>query len=250
MSRFLARAQVRMFLRVLEIGLEDRRRNPELEIRVLGRERLHGLDGLQRLVEAALHIADLIVDVADAVERDTDADRQVVCRAELHDARQHRDGTVRRETGRVDPDLAEAGQPLVKEFDHVGQVVSGGRLTAGDVQVLEGTPELVVHDAVELLERHVALAIASLPVVAHLAARIADEGAVIDQHRRADGLDLRHDERVREIARHARGGAGQIVQAEGVDGHNGARPKSRVLRRPLLRFRQYTTRGGRGRAAP
>ena len=86
------------------------------------------------------------------------------------------------------------------------------------------------HDAVELVERHVALAVAALPVVAHLAARIADEGAVVDEHRRADRLDLRHDERVRQIARHARGGAGQIVQAEGVNGHNGARPKSRVLR--------------------
>ena len=62
------------------------------------------------------------------------------------------------------------------------------------------------------------------------------------------GLIFDDDERVRQIARHAGGGASQVVQPEGVNGHNGARPKSRVLRcGPFVRCGQYTTRSGPGR---
>ena len=43
----------------------------------------------------------------------------------------------------------------------------------------------IVEGAVDLLERHVGLAVAALPVAAHLAARVADERAVEDQ----DGRD-------------------------------------------------------------
>ena len=60
-------------------------------------------------------------------------------------------------------------------------------------------------DPVDLLERHVLLAIAALPVAAHLAARVADERAVEDQHRRMDRPKGR-DGGVDQVAGRAGGG--------------------------------------------
>ena len=91
MSSFFDRAHLQDVLGVVEVGREDRRREAELEVRVLLGELLHRLDGRRRLVEAALDVTDLIVDVADAVERDADAERQSLLRAEFDDAREHRD---------------------------------------------------------------------------------------------------------------------------------------------------------------
>ena len=141
MSSFLVRAHVEDVLRVLEVGREDGGRDAELEVRVLLGERLHRLDRLARLVEAALDVAHLIVDVADAVERHADADEQVVLRAELDDPREHRDRAMRRQAGRVDADLAHPRQMPLEHLDHLGQVVARRRLAAGDVQVLDRAPE-------------------------------------------------------------------------------------------------------------
>ena len=53
---------------------------PNWKFRVLLRQRLHRLDGLVGFVEAVLDVPDLIVDVADAVERDADAEQQPLLR--------------------------------------------------------------------------------------------------------------------------------------------------------------------------
>ena len=67
----------------------------------------------------------------------------------------------------------------------------------------------------ELRERHVRLAVAPLPVAAHRAAGVADPGAVVDEHRRADRVELRADEGVDEVARDAGGRLGEVLQPEG-----------------------------------
>ena len=67
---------------------------------------------------------------------------------------------------------------------------------------LDVLPERRREDAVDLLERHVGLAVAALPVAAHLAARVADERAVEDQDGRVDRLEAR-DVGVDEVARRA-----------------------------------------------
>ena len=107
----------------------------------------------------------------------------------------------------------------LEHLDHLGQIVAGRRLAAGDVQVLDRAPERMGHRRLELGERHVRLAIAVLPVVAHLAAGVADPGAVVDEHGRPDRLEPRHHQRVGEIARHARRRAGHIPQRKAVFGH-------------------------------
>ena len=193
MSRFLVRAHARMFLRVFHVGREDRRRNAELEVLVRPGQLLHRRDRLAGLVEAPFHVPHLVVNVPDAVERDARAEEQPVLGAELDDPRELGDRTMRRQPGRVDADLAQPRQAAVEQLDHLRQVVPRGRLAARDVQVLDRAPEVVVHDAVELLEREVGLPVAVLPVVAHLAARVADERAVVDQHRRPDRVDARGD---------------------------------------------------------
>src|SRR5262249_40590356 len=53
-------------------------------------------------------------------------------------------------------------------------------------------PERALEGTVDLLERHVALAVAPLPVAAHLAPRVADERAVEDEDRRIDRFEARH----------------------------------------------------------
>ena len=80
-------------------------------------------------------------------------------------------------------------------------------------------PERVAHRRLELRERHVRLAIAVLPVVAHLALGVADPGAVVDEHGRPDRLELRRDERLGEVAGHARRGARQVSKPESTCGH-------------------------------
>jgi hypothetical protein len=44
--------------------------------------------------------------------------------------------------------------------------------------------------AIDVGERHLVLAIGALPVVAHLALRVAHPGAMEDQHRRVDRAHL------------------------------------------------------------
>ena len=73
-------------------------------------QRLHGVDGLARLVEALLHLPHLIVNVADPIERHTDAQEQIVLGAELHDAGEHRNGAMRGQPRRVDADFAHPRQ--------------------------------------------------------------------------------------------------------------------------------------------
>ncbi len=114
---------------------------PNWKFAYSSRQRLHRVDRLARLVEAALDVPDLIVDVADAVERDADADQQIVLGAELHDAGEHRDGAMRRQAGGVDADLAHPRQVALEHLHHLRQVVARRRLAAGDVQVLDGAPE-------------------------------------------------------------------------------------------------------------
>ena len=54
---------------------------------------------------------------------------------------------------------------------------------------LDVLPESELNACVDLLERHVALAVAALPVAAHLAAGVADERAVEDEDGRVDRLE-------------------------------------------------------------
>src|SRR5687767_10173069 len=77
----------------------------------------------------------------------------------------------------------------------------------------------MVHDAIELLERHVALAIAVLPVVAHLATGVANKCAVVDEHGGADRVKRAGDDAVDQVARHACGCLGEIAQPEAFSGH-------------------------------
>src|SRR5437762_1391302 len=81
-------------------------------------------------------------------------------------------------------------------------------------KIVDATPERMAHRRLELLERHVRLAIAVLPVAAHLASGVADPGAVVDEDGGADGTDLRCDERLHEIAWHAGGRAREVAEPE------------------------------------
>jgi hypothetical protein len=110
---------------------------------------------------------------------------------------------------------------LMPILRHFRQVVAGRRLAAGDVQVLDRAPERVLHRRLELRKRHVALAFAMLPVVAHLALRVADPRAVVDEHRRPNRLQLGDDERIGQVARHAGRGLAQIAQGESAFRHSG-----------------------------
>ena len=186
---------------------------PKLK-RVLLLQLLHRADRLVRLVEALLHLPHRVVHLADAVDRDADAEDHAALLAHLHDLGQHRDGAVRRQAGGVQAELAQAGQLVEHDPRDVHEVVAGGRFTPGDVGVLDVLPERRVERLLDVGERHVALAVAAGPVAAHLAARIADERAVEDQHRRVDGLVLR-DVGVDEVARCARGSLRQVPQ--GID---------------------------------
>ena len=71
-----------------------------------------------------------------------------------------------------------------------------------------------VEDRLELGERHVRLAIAPLPVVAHRALGVADPGAVVDEHRRPDRVELGADEGIDEVARDTRRGFREVMQPE------------------------------------
>jgi hypothetical protein len=165
-------------LGVLEVLREDRGRDAELEVRVVLRQGLHRFDRSRRLVEAVLHGADLVVDVADPVQRDADADEQVLLGAELHDAREHRDGARRRQAVVLMPILRRRGRCFWNISTISGRSRRRGRLAAGDVEVFDRAPERAVEDRLELGERHVGLAVAPLPVVAHRALGVADPGAV------------------------------------------------------------------------
>src|SRR6266566_3289620 len=81
------------------------------------------------------------------------------------------------------------------------------------------TPETMIHGRLELFERHVGLAIAVLPVIAHLAPGIAHPGAVVDEDRRPDRPDLRGDQRLDEVPRHTSGRAGEVSEPEGTGRH-------------------------------
>ena len=70
--------------------------------------------------------------------------RMPLLRAELDDAGEHRDGALGRQAGGVDADLAQPRQVAVEQLHHLGQVVPGRRLAAGDVEVLDRAPERVV----------------------------------------------------------------------------------------------------------
>ena len=126
---------------------------------------------------------------------------------------------MRRQSGGVDADLAHPRQMPLEHLHHLRQVVARRRLAAGDVQVLDVAPERVVHRRLELRQRHVGFAIAVLPVVAHLTARVADPRAVVDEHRRLDRRDAR-DDRIGQIAGHTDGRAREIPEGEGVFGHS------------------------------
>ncbi len=206
-------------LAVRHVGREERGGDAELEVVVPGRERLHGFDRLAGLLEAVLDVPDLVVDVADAVERHADADEEALLGAELDDRRQQPDRADRRQAGGVDADLAQARQVPVEELDHLRQVVPGRRLAARDVQVLDRAPERVRHRRFELRQRQVGLPVAELPVVAHLALGVADPRAVVDEHRRPDRVQLRVDEGVHQVARDAAGRLGEVLQPEGISGH-------------------------------
>ena len=94
------------------------------------RQRLHRLDRLRRLVESFLDRAHLVVNVADAVERDANADQDAVLGAELDDAREHRDGALRRQARGVDADLPHARQMPMEHLHHLRQIVARRRLAA------------------------------------------------------------------------------------------------------------------------
>jgi hypothetical protein len=80
-----------------------------------------------------------------------------------------------------------------------------------------------------LSECHVRLAVAPLPVVAHRALGVADPGAVVDQNRRANGVELGVDECIDEVARHTGGRLGEVMQSEGVSGHRERLPSYQPL---------------------
>ena len=126
-----------------------------------------------------------------------------------------------RQAGRVDADLPQRG----------GDAAGTSPPSPADrCRVVGSPPEMfrfstapqngIVQDRLELRERHVRLAVAPLPVAAHRAVRVADPGAVVDEHRRADGVELRADEGIDEVARDARGRLREVLQPEGVGGHS------------------------------
>ncbi len=231
MSSFLVRAHARMFWASSMLVAKIVAAMPNWKFACFCGERLHGLDRLAGLVEAALHVADLIVDVADAVERDAGADQQIVRRRRTSTIFVSIGiGPVRRQAGGVDADLAHPRQVPLEHLDHLRQIVARGRFAARDVQVLDRAPERMAHRRLELRERHVRLAIAVLPVVAHLAVGVAHPGAVVDEHGRPDRLELRHHQRVGEVARHAGGSPREIAERESAFGH------ADIVQRPPRRW--------------
>src|SRR4030095_10911345 len=108
-------------------------------------------------VEAALDVPDLVMDIADAVERHADADQKIVLRTEFDDAREHRNRAMRREAGGVDADLPQPRQAALEHLHHLGQVISGRRLAPRDVEVFDSAPELVLADPLALVEGTVLL---------------------------------------------------------------------------------------------
>jgi hypothetical protein len=108
---------------------------------------------------------------------------------------------------------------LLEHLHHLGQIEAGRRLAAGDVEVLDRAPERAVERRLELRERHVGLAVAPLPVVAHRALGVADPGAVIDEHGRANRVHPGVDEGIDEVPGDPRRGLGEVLQPEGVGRH-------------------------------
>src|SRR5206468_6102319 len=107
-----------------EVRGEDGRGNPELEIRMLVGQRLQRENRFAGLVETALDVPNLIVDVADAVERHADADQQIVLGAETDDPREHGNGAMRREAGGVDADFPQPWQVAVERLHHLWQIIA------------------------------------------------------------------------------------------------------------------------------
>src|SRR5262249_4672184 len=104
----------------------------------------------------------------------------------------HRNGAVRRQPRRVDAVLPELRQAIEKHLGDFDHIVPGRWLAARQHAHFDVLPERVLEDTVDLLERHVALAVAPLPVAAHLAPRVTHERAVEDQDRRMDWFEARH----------------------------------------------------------
>ncbi len=172
---------------------------------------LHRADRLVRLLEAALDVTHVVVDLADAVDRDARAEDDAALVAHLDDLGQHRNGTVGRQPGGVDAQLPQSREFIDHHAADFDQVVPGRGLAARDVRVLDVLPQARAEDFLDLGERHVRLAIAALPVVAHLAAGVADERAMENDDRRMDGLRSR-DVAVDEVPRYARGRLRQVPQ--------------------------------------
>ena len=127
------------------------------------------------------------VHLVDAVDRDARREDHVALVAELHDLRQHRDGAVMRDAGRVERELAQLRELVDHHPRDLDQVVAGGRLAAGDRGVLDVLPEVGAERLLDLGQRHVFLAIAARPVAAHFATGVAHERAMEDEDGRLDG---------------------------------------------------------------
>ena len=109
------------------------------------------------------------------------------------------------------PELPQPGQPIEHDPADLDEIVAGRRLAAGNIGVLDVLPEVRLEGLVDLGEGHVALAVAALPVAAHLAARIADERAVENHHGGVDGV-VAGDIAVDDIAGGADRRLGEILQ--------------------------------------
>ena len=160
-----------------------------------------------RLLESALHLTDVVVHFADAIDRHARAENDAALVTKLGDPGDHRNRPVRRHPGRVDAELAQTREPIEHHTADLDHVVAGGRLAAREVRDLDVLPQRRGKGAVDLLERHVGLAVAALPVAAHLAPRVADERAVKNQDSRMDGF-VGCDVRIDEVA----GSAGRRFQ--------------------------------------
>lgn len=84
--------------------------------------------------------------------------------------------------------------------------------TAREHGHLDVLPERRLERLPDLVEGHVGLAVAALPVAAHFAAGIADEGALEDQHRRMNGREAR-DVAVQQVLGSGERGLRQVLQS-------------------------------------
>ena len=80
----------------------------------------------------------------------------------------------------------------------------------GDAGVLDVLPQRRAEDLLDLLERHVLLAVAARPVAAHVAAGVADERHVEDQDRRVQRRDPANVA-VDEVAGSTESGFGEVL---------------------------------------